>query len=847
MGDEQKSQVAMEGPARRRRLALAAVWVAVVATFLLGTAEGLPVAGDDRLVDPGSAEEPSPVVLEEKRRRQEVAALDHRIKEVRDLGEAFETNPEHAATELKEAAQSIQGELTQDRQRADHISGEASAVENLFRSIANTREARDAAEMARDASIAAEADREEDLGESGDVGTAKMPGATVSHSNHKVVTGNAKAGKPAAKKAARQNAPPKTSTTANVHSLKATKRAHHGQVWSDAKGEYVSKVDMVKAQAEAKKDYAKMEQETNNLDPAHIRRNAMRIAKTEMLSSDEAAALAAEKADEGAINVAKRHDASMELESYEELQTHKLQEVRDKESDILPKLLHATSTIDNMQKELRASLEEKSVLRNHAATMAMKSVAASDVGLGQGMDEDSTAKSKLTSHVAKALADKVDREDWENNRLTAAERARLVASIWKEGHTMLAKEAELNRAKKRYQLKKMAYAVRAKWDKDSLVDAFNVETQKWYKGRILGRHGNRLNVQFTSLGINEWLPDMSKRLRVPKDAVQVDPEMGESASVGSKAADVAGTMSNAQIGLVQKGVSREASDQRHVLKLVKDLARRSETLRNDIKNHIEHPAKHIAVQPTGATEYFIPEAVPKPSEGPTKTMTDLGIDDVGEGASETRFINNKDHFSHPDLGESSNMNDDEPDLGESADLGIRIESARHEDITEQKLAAHDEAAELDYDDHMHRDEDLDAKNRMMKMTMADLEKSALQHEVLMRAKVAKLANEDSPFKHKVVKKLRKMKHEEKAQLKKVNFASRLGVWNNVAASVAKDEAIIRAKTKTVDANLQQEDRFREQVTHRAAELAKEAERARRLERSAVALATRLGDAASPAQ
>ena len=96
----------MEGPARRRRLALAAVWVAVVATFLLGTAEGLPVAGDDRLVDPGSAEEPSPggcpagvtmshtsdglaycsppvcfipVVLEEKRRRQEVAALDHRI------------------------------------------------------------------------------------------------------------------------------------------------------------------------------------------------------------------------------------------------------------------------------------------------------------------------------------------------------------------------------------------------------------------------------------------------------------------------------------------------------------------------------------------------------------------------------------------------------------------------------------------------------------------------------------------------------------------------------------------------------------------------------------------------
>merc|ERR1712100_162437 len=322
--------------------------------------------------------------------------------------------------------------------------------------------------------------------------------------------------------------------------------------------------------------------------------------------------------------------------------------------------------------------------------------------------------------------------------------------------------------------------------------------------------------------------------------------MGESASVGSKAADVAGTMSNAQIGLVQKGVSREASDQRHVLKLVKDLARRSETLRNDIKNHIEHPAKHIAVQPTGATEYFIPEAVPKPSEGPTKTMADLGIDDVGEGASETRFINNKDHFSHPDLGKSSNMNDDEPDLGESADLGIRIEPARHEDITEQKLAAHDEAAELDYDDHMHRDEDLDAKNRMMKMTMADLEKSALQHEVLMRAKV-KLANQDSAFKHKVVKKLRKMKHEEKAQLKKVNFASRLGVWNNVAASVAKDEAIIRAKTKTVDANLQQEDRFREQITHRAAELAKEAERARRLERSAVGVATRLGEAASTAQ
>jgi len=861
-------------------LALAAVWVAVVASSLLGTAEGLPKVADDRLMDPGSAEAPSPVVLEEKRRRHEVAALDQRIKQVHDLGEAFESNPKHATTELREAAQSVQGELTQDRQRANHIAGEASAVEGLFRGIANTRGARDAAEIARDASIASEGQAHEDLGESADVSAATAKTATrrspeaktsakqskppiskakksasdkdttkkivpqekasnkqkakagakkaaplskqkaASKTNSKAPASNKKAAseKVAPKASAHTKAAPKKST-----SKKSVKKAHQGKVWSDTKGEYVPQIDMVKEEVEAKKEYSKLEQGTNRMDPGHIRRDAMRIAKTEAMSGAEAAALAAEKEDEGVINVAKQHDASMELESYEELQTHKLQEVRDKESDILPKLQHATATIGSMQKELRASLEEESVLRDHASTMAMKSVATSDVELGQGMGEDSMAKSKFASHVAKALADKVDREDWESNRLTAAERGRLMASLWKEGHTMLSKEAQLNREKKRYQLKKMAYAVRSKWDKDSLVDAFNVETQKWYKGKVLGRHGKRLNVHFKKLGINEWLPNTSKRLRVPKDAIQVDPEMGESASVGSNAAEVAGTMSEAQIGLLQKGVSREASDQQRVLKLARDLAKRSETLRRDIQNHLDHPSTHIAVTPTGASEYFIPQAVPKEPTGPTKSMADLGIDDVGEGASETRFINNEDRFSHPDLGEGADVEgDDEPDLGESTDLGIRLAPARQDDM-------------------------LAAKNRMMQMSMSDLEKSALQQELLMRAKVAKLASQDSAFQRKVAKKVRKMTQKEKAALRKVRFASKLGVWNSVTASVAKGEASIKAKTKTIDANLEQEDRFRAQVIQRATELAKEASRIDQLEKSAVGVASRLGEAVNAAE
>jgi len=733
------------------------------------------------------------VVLEEKRRGEQVAALNQRTKHIHDLGEAFENDPEHAATELREAAQSVQGELQQDRLRAHHIAGEASAVEDVFRAIANTREARDAAEIAHDASIARVGEMHEDLGESGDVSTARQ-----------------------------------------------------GKVWSDIKGKYVPKIFMAKEQLKAKQEYKSLERETNKLNPGHIRRDAMRIAKTQMASGAEAAALEAEKEDEGSINVAERHDASMELDSYVGLQRHQLQEVRDKESDILPKLQQATVTIDSMEKELRTGLEEESVLRKHASFMAMKSVATSDVELGQGMGEDEgMAKTKLATQVADALADKVDREDWENNRLTAAERGRLVASVWKEGHTMLAKEAQLNREKKRYQLKKMAYAVRSKWGTNSLVDAFNVETQKWYKSKVVGRHGHRINVHYKDLGIDEWLPDSSKRLRVPKDAVQVDPEMGESASVASKATEVAGTLSEAQIGLVQKGVTREAIDQRRVLKLAGNLAKATETLQRDIRHHIAHPAKHIAVTPTGASEYFVPEAVPRPQTGPTKTMADLGIDDVGEGASATRFINQQDHMSQPDLGESADM-DDGPDLGESADLGIHLNPPR-KDITVKKLAAggKDSQAEIKYAAHMEEDAEVDAKNKMLKMTMADLEKSALQQEVIMRAKVAKLASQDSAFKKKVVTKLLKLKHKDKKQLEKVEFASKSGVWHSVAGSVARDEATIKAKARTVDADLQQEEDFRAMVTRRAQNLAKQAARVRQLEKSATAMSTRLGEAVAP--
>lgn len=634
--------------------------------------------GDDRLLNPGSPEEPSPAALEAARAKSETKALDAKIKHVHDLGEAWRRDPHKAAQSLRKEAQTVQGELKRDLMHHQHIVSDAAAAESLFRSI-KTPAQTDADEIASDTLFSTKLlrnmkqtdehqSRSTDLGESNDLDTS----------------------------------------------------------------------DISKAQAQARVNFHQLQDRTAALNPNAIRRNAQMLADAKEQTAAEAAALREEKADESEMQIAHRADNTMQLKGYLAIQRQKLEEVRISEKDEVQKLGVASKKLSKIQNEVGASLREEEILRDRASTMRMSS-ATTDRDLGQSMEDDSTEQ-QFASHVADALASRLAKSS-DGKHMSAAQRGHLVATVWREGNTMVSKEAQLAAENNRYKREKAAYAVRSKWNQGSLVQAYNVETEKWYHGTVLARHKRRLKVRFHHLGIEEWLPDGSKRLRIPRDAVEFKdddgPLLGQSESdTDTSTAHMAGTMTQGQVQLVEKGLVEEHRDQKNVLHLVDSVSKKTDQLRQFVKAHLLHPQKRVTSKPNGASEFFIARAARQSTselgEGDTMDMSDLLSHDHNSALA----------------GPKSSYGNENQDLGESADLGEDADINPHR-LSERKIREHDAAAVQAYQAKMDHISDVNAKNQMLKMRMAELAKSALQHEVIERAKIARLAKQAGTYQHMV--------------------------------------------------------------------------------------------------
>jgi len=371
------------------------------------------------------------VAAEKQRSHEEVKALDAKIRHAKDLGEAFENSPEAAASQLRQATQSVRSALSRDRARSHHIASDARAVEKLYRGITDTEGFRVRKEIQRDERIAAEYTRSSqsrstdeehnDLGESADLGD----------------TGGAKGA--------------------------------NGMAWSAMKAKYVPKAELEQAKVDAQAEFHTLEAETRPMRPINMRKEAMQHVMKKEISDTMKEALAAEKADESQVRVAQRRDDAFQLQGYTSLQRNKMKALRSSELGEAETLASASAIMKKLTHSVQSNIQDEAILKQHASTMAMKSMNVENTDLGQSME----------------------------------------GSSMDEGHKMLSKEAELSEQTRHYHLKKMEYVARTKLDHGSLVDAFNVETDKWYHGQIVGRNKHRLNVHYKKLGINEWLPDTS--------------------------------------------------------------------------------------------------------------------------------------------------------------------------------------------------------------------------------------------------------------------------------------------------------------------------------------------------
>jgi len=769
-------------------LRVMAVMAALLVTFCR--------AGDDRLLDPGSAGEESPASLEVARSKKEVVAMNGKISTMKDLGESFRLHPHAAAKREREEAHNVHDELEQQRKRQLEIASAAAAAEGLYRNIAVTSQTSVESQVAQDAMFSAK------LGESDSNNVRSMAGKRIAQELLRNKREDQDLGE-----------------SADLSELEVTElqEASHSSsqehnIWSYSKARWVTKAEIKREEAQARVDYRILGDSTDSMKPSHIRAEAHQIADESGQTREETAALNAEHEDEGQLQVLQRSEGSMQMKGYLALQKQRLQAIRDGESEEANKLQTALRKMRQVHKEVGAEIAEQEMLAERASSMDMMSTKEDSRDLGASMGDDSTER-QFASHVADALATKLAPKRRGDHHLTAEQRGRLVATVWKEGSQMAHKEEELADANNRYRRQKADYAVRSEWDHGSLVEAYNVETGKWFRGTVLARHKKRLNIRLHHLGIEEWLPDSSKRLRIPRDAIQIQndngPELGQSMS-GSEtdSTHLSNTMTQGQVRLVEAGMNHENHNQHQVLNLVDEISQKTDSLQHFIGKHLQQkPVRDTAPNPS---EYFIAKAVEPEVE-------------------------------RPELGESVIAVPHEmPDLGEGADTGDK-------QITEKSLSRHESGALQEYTNHMQHIYSLDAKNEILKMSMADLEKSALQHEVIERSKVAKYAKQAGAYQQLVATSLKRLGNEKKRQLKKVNTAADAGVWSSYQASLRHREQQLTSKVKNMDKDLQQEEEFAMKVRQHAAQLVEKAAQIRHLEESAAEVATRLGEVASPDQ
>ena len=125
------------------------------------------------------------------------------------------------------------------------------------------------------------------------------------------------------------------------------------------------------------------------------------------------------------------------------------------------------------------------------------------------------------------------------------------------------------------------------------------------------------------------------------------------------------------------------------------------------------------------------------------------------------------------------------------------------------------------------------------MSMDQIEHAAVQQDILLGARVTKLAKKAGAYKRLVAKSLKQLKTTEKQKLATVNAEAREGVWTSYQATLQRRAAHAEADAKNVDIAMQEEADFRARVRDRVSSLARTADRVKRLETAQQKIATRL--------
>jgi len=444
---------------------------------------------------------------------------------------------------------------------------------------------------------------------------------------------------------------------------------------------------------------------------------------------------------------------------------------------------------------------------------------------GQSIDDDSTEKAQMELRFAKKVGNTLANHlatQMGNPKLSGPQRERIISQVFKEGRQVEAKEAELAKTDQKMRDRERKFAVRQGWGKGSLVEAFSVETRKWYRGTVQQRHGTRLRVRFHHLGLAEWLPDTSKRLRRPVDMVSnAHTRLGQSIADGDSA-HMKDTMSEDQIEFLHSGLQQEIQKQQKLHDLAHDVAHDAHQLDLSITKHLE-PQHRVRKNSGGTAEYFI---------APVKLTPKHSNSDLGESMSTSK--------AHHGLGESMSTSSSHHDLGESMST-----SGTKAAFTRTKLANNDAAAVQAYHDHMQHIADQRAQTEVLKAQMADMEQSALQHEVKESARVTKLAKSSGRYKNLVSKALKHLRVKEKHQLHAVENEARAGVWSSYQSTLKLRQDQLQRQIKNVRGSLHDQEAFRDEVNDKAMRLAGQVRTLQHLESSSAVLTKKLHHLSNP--
>jgi len=493
--------------------------------LLVGVVQGLPGGnGDVRLLDPGSPLESHANLYEQQKRKAQSAerAIDAELKHTENMSKKMSLHPHQEEYKLKESAAALSTLLSSAVRRDQQIASAAESALKAFDSVARMFPGDDA--------------DDEDLGESNSIADADDDDNGSDLGESSVVSGS-----------------------------------HSGKVWSYGQARWVKKGTISAQEAAAREDYKKLQAHAHDdLKPKNIERAAHELVMETMPSLQESAALSAERADERAMQTAKRKEQNVQASNQLKIQQQRLEAAQDQVLSQHTALKKGIVKIGGVLSRAKINLKTGEAIDRISRRLTLYSTSSD---LGQSLDSGSGDMA---------------------------------------GQQMEAKKARLQQATEKLQKKTRSLAIRDTWKKGSGLEVYSLEMQRWYPSTVLKRHGHSLHVQNNKIGLDSWMPDTSKHIR-PSHALMAG-DLGQSDS-DSTQARLKNVLSQTQLQSLSPGIKHEQHDRRLIIEFAKTIKRDATKLGETIGEHISATTNKRLAPPDGhpsaPAEQFIDPALAK--------------------------------------------------------------------------------------------------------------------------------------------------------------------------------------------------------------------------------------------